>query len=39
MTYHMMQGDDSTAIKNVLKVVSVLIVVMFVLIALALFIA
>ena len=39
MTYHMTQGDDATAIKNVLKVVSVLVVVMFALIALALTIA
>ena len=36
MTYHMMQGDDTTAIKNVLKAVSVLVVIMFALIALAL---
>lgn len=39
MTYHMMQGDDVTAIKNVLKVVSVLVVVTFALIVLALAIA
>jgi hypothetical protein len=35
----MMQGDDTTAIKNVLKVVSVLVVVMVALIILALSIA
>jgi hypothetical protein len=35
----MMQGDDVTAIKNVLKVVSVLVVVTFALIVLALAIA